>query len=83
MSKLYKDQAAMGFSKQLPALALGQSQANLLSTILFENDILNLDDIMKPLKMASTMSNKSGSGRPEKSDDQKSEKTLANEASEG
>jgi hypothetical protein len=29
------------------------------------------------------MSNKSGSGRPEKSDDQKSEKTLANEASEG
>ena len=83
MAKLYKDQAAMGFSKQLPALALGQSQANLLSTILFENDILNLDDIMKPLKMASTMSNKSGSGRPEKSDDQKSEKTLANEASEG
>lgn len=85
MAKLYKDQAAMGFSKQLPAIALGQSQTNLLSTILFETDMLKLGEVMEPLKMASTMSGKSGegAGRPEKSPDQKSSKTLANEASEG
>jgi hypothetical protein len=84
----YKEQAMLGFSKQLPAIALGQSQANLLATISFENDILKLGSMLEPIKMSSTMSSKDGSGgskvgRPEKPDDKKSEKTLANEASEG
>ena len=85
MAKLYKDQAAMGYSKQLPAIALGQSQSNILATVLFETDMLKLDEVMKPLKMSSTMSHSSGDGvgRPEKSADEKSDKTLANEASEG
>lgn len=83
LSKTYKEQAAMGYSKQLPALALGQSQTNILATLLFENDILDLGSKFEPLKMSSTMSNKPGgaAGRPEKPDDQKSDKTLANEAS--
>jgi hypothetical protein len=88
MAKLYKEQAGMGYSKQLPAIALGQSQANLLATVLFETDMLKLDQVMVPLKMASTMSHSASSedgkvGRPEKDDDEKSSKTLANEASEG
>jgi hypothetical protein len=86
MAKLYKDQAAAGYSKVLPAVALGQSQANVLATLLFENDVLKLSDIMVPIKMASTMSHSSSDkspGRPEKSADEKSDKTLANEASEG
>ncbi len=85
MARLYKEQAALGYSKILPALALGQSQSNLISTLLFENEFLNLGSIMEPVKMASTQSGKASSdaGRPQKSDDQKSDKTLANEASGG
>lgn len=83
MSRMYKEQAALGYSKILPAIALGQSQSNFLSTILFENEFLNLGSIMEPVKMASTQSGKSDPGRPEKTDEQKSDKTLANEASGG
>jgi len=86
LSKLYKEQAMLGYSKQLPALALGQSQTNILATLSFENDVLDLGSKLEPIKMASTMSNKPGggqAGRPEKPEDQKSDKTLANEASGG
>ena len=85
MARLYKEQAALGYSKVLPAVALGQSQSNFLATILFENEFLGLTDIMEPVKMASTQSGKAkdGAGRPPKPDDQKSDKTLANEASGG
>lgn len=85
MARLYREQASMGYSKLLPALALGQSQSNFISTLLFENEFLKLGSVMEPVKMASTQSGKasSGAGRPEKSDDQKSDKTLANEASGG
>jgi hypothetical protein len=82
MSKLYKEQAALGYSKTLPALALGQSQSNFLAASLFESEVLDLGEFMDPVKMASTQSGKQA-GRPEKSDDQKSDKTLANEASGG
>lgn len=86
MAKNYKDQAAVGYSKILPAIALGQSQSNFLSTIVFEKDYLGLHDYMEPVKMASTQSGKSsgnGAGRPEKAQDEKSDKTLANEAAGG
>jgi hypothetical protein len=86
MAKLYKEQAMLGFSKQLPALALGQSQTNILATLSFENDVLDLASKLEPVKTSSTMSNKPGggeAGRPEKPADQKSDKTLANEASRG
>jgi hypothetical protein len=82
MAKLYKEQAALGYSKTLPALALGQSQSNFLATSLFESEVLDLGSFMDPVKMASTQSGKQA-GRPEKSDDQKSDKTLANEAAGG
>jgi hypothetical protein len=83
MARLYKEQAALGYSKTLPALALGQSQSNFLSTLLFEDEYLNLGSIMEPVKMSSTQSGKSEAGRPEKAQDQKSDKTLANEAAGG
>ncbi len=83
ISKLYKEQASMGYSKLLPAIALGQSQLNLISTLVFEKDYLNISDYMEPLKMSSTQSGKDGAGRPEKAPDQKSDKTLANEAAGG
>ena len=101
LSKLYKEQTQIGYSKMLPQIALGHSQSFILNTAHFENEILKLTEIMIPPLMSSTMSsedvlgktgeskgsnsqNKTGqdseksAGRPEKPDDQKSEKTIQN-----
>lgn len=113
MAKMYKEQTQTGFSKILPQIALGHSQSFILNTAVFENEILNLAEVMIPPLMSSTMSsqdvlgnrssnnqnktqNNSGTnnqkqvatatseksaGRPEKADDQKSEKTIKNRES--
>ena len=102
MSKMYKEQTQVGFSKMLPQIALGHSQSMILNTIFFENTILHLSAIMVPPLMSSTLSSNdilditgqrlgskieavSGeektAGRPEKPDDQKSDKTIANQES--
>lgn len=102
MSKLYKEQTQVGFSKMLPQIALGHSQSMILNTIFFENTILHLSAIMVPPLMSSTLSSNdilditgqrlgskvqavSGeqkeAGRPEKPEDEKSDKTIANQES--
>ena len=104
VSKLYKEQMQIGFSKMLPQVALGQTQSSILANAYFENDILDLVRVFIPPMMSSTMNaealagrgnvtgkekNKtdtSGSGtgqtgRPEKPDNQKSDKTLQNRQS--
>ena len=100
LSKMYKEQVQLGYSKMLPQIALGHSQSSIINTAYFENEVLHLSEIMIPPLMSSTMSsedvlgnkNKSNnnntqntgqgtSGRPEKSDDQKSEKTIQNKES--
>lgn len=105
ISKMYKEHAQMGYSKMLPQIALGIPQSVILSTFVFENDILNLAEKMIPPLMSSTMSgikqdknnqsnqskiqnNQTGAntteksvGRPEKEDNQKSDKTIANQES--
>lgn len=106
LSKMYKEQTQIGFSKMLPQIALGQSQSFILNTAHFENEVLHLSEVMIPPLMSSTLngedilgkkdsSNSSNSqnntdkvsaetksaGRPEKPDDQKSEKTIANRES--
>lgn len=97
ISKMYKEQTQLGFSKMLPQIALGHSQASILATLTFENKVLNLAEIMVPPMMSSTMSNKAMQimtgkntgteqkqvGRPEKDDTQKSDKTLQNRESMG
>ena len=73
----------------LPQIALGHSQSFILNSINFENEVLHLSEIMIPPLMSSTLSgedilNRSDSeqqGRPEKADDQKSEKTIQNKES--
>ena len=81
----------------LPQIALGHSQSSILHTAHFENEILNLSGLMLPPLMSSTLSgedlmtitdkgNKEGNaeaGRPEKAEDEKSEKTLQNLESMG
>lgn len=106
MSKLYKEQVQLGYSKMLPQIALGHSQSAIVNTAYFENEILHLSEIMIPPLMSSTLNGEdilgskkqsntsksqgtgSGSsdnkgGRPEKPDDQKSEKTIANKEAMG
>lgn len=77
LAQKYKDLATLGYSKVLPALAMGQSQLDVLSVPIFENSILNLSDSMEPLQSSHTASAKEG-GRPPLPDSQKSEKTIQN-----
>ena len=104
VSKLYKEQMQIGFSKMLPQVALGQSQSSILANAYFENDILDLVRVFIPPMMSSTMnaealagrgnvtgkegnkidtssSGNGQAGRPEKEDNQKSDKTIANRQS--
>lgn len=85
MFKNYKELATLGYSKFLPALALGQSQLSLMSLAMFENDLLNLNSIMEPLRSSHTASAKEGGGaggRPPKPDSEKSDKTIQNQNSQ-
>lgn len=88
LSKLYKEQTQIGFSKLLPQVALGQSQSAVMATAIFENQMLHLEKIMIPPMSSNTMSgNAAGgssdksAGRPELPDDEKSEKTIRNKES--
>lgn len=97
MSKMYKEQAQMGYAKMLPQIALGHSQSSILATLTFENEILHLAEIMTPPQLSSTVSakqlgtnnqqtqnktqDKQESGRPEKADNEKSDKTIQNKES--
>ena len=93
MAKMYKEQMQVGFSKMLPQIAMGQAQSTILANAYFENDILDLVNIFIPPMMSSTMNSdvlnrvnqqnkeENKGGRPEKSDDEKSEKTIMNEES--
>lgn len=66
LSKLYKEQTAMGFSKLLPQVALGQPQSVVMATAFFENDMLHLEEVFVPPQMSSTMSgNQSNSNNKE------------------
>ena len=55
LSKLYKEQMQVGFSKMLPQIALGQSQSSILANAYFENDVLDLVNVFIPPLMSSTM----------------------------
>ena len=102
LSKMYKEQVQLGYSKMLPQIALGHSQSSIINTAYFENEVLHLSEIMIPPLMSSTLNaedvlgkkdqknlnktlsnieGESRAGRPEKTDDQKSEKTIQNKES--
>lgn len=89
VAKMYKEHVQLGYSKMLPQIALGHSQSAILAMAHFENEILHLYDVMIPPLMSSTMSSEdvlgkkseNEAGRPEKDDDEKSEKTIQNRES--
>lgn len=53
-----KDLAAFGYSFLTPILSTGIDQTNLADLKTLENDVLDLDDILKPLQSAYTQSGK-------------------------
>ena len=96
LAKLYKQQAQMGYNKMLPQVALGQTQSSVLANAYFENDILDLVRVFVPPLTSNTMNaealqqraaNKTtqdgsnNAGRPEKQDNEKSDKTIQNRES--
>ena len=92
LSKLYKEQTTIGFSKLLPQVALGQTQSSIIATAIFENGMMHLDELFIPPQMSSTMSAKEApkagesekkTGRPELPESEKSDKTIRNEQAEG
>lgn len=81
LAKLYKEQAQLGFSKVLPAIALGSSQSEIINAAYFENQILNLTELMVPLMSSNTMSSKdvkeNSSGKKTASDEAETKKVAA------
>lgn len=75
LSKMYKEQAQMGFSKILPQIALGHSQSNILATLTFENEVLRLAEIMIPPMMSSTMSGNMVKGNQQNQDKTQNKQT--------
>lgn len=82
LSKQYKEQTMLGFSKMLPQVALGQSQTSVMSTAVFENKLLKLDELFVAPQMSSTISGKSGSGSTDKSGSSAAQTTEAAGGSE-
>ncbi len=75
-----------GYSFLLPALALGINQKDFVSLKDLENDLLKLHDRLRPLATSYTQSADSSAdegGRPSKTAEQKSEKTIENIESQG
>ena len=92
LSKLYKEQTQLGYSKMLPQIALGQTQSAILANAYFENDILDLANVFIPPMMSSTMNSdvlkrlqdgEKATGRPSNEDQGKevTEKTIQNKES--
>ena len=90
LSKMYKEQMQLGFSKMLPQIALGQSQSSILANAFFENDILDLVNVFIPPISSNTMSSDAltnlkdkKAGRPtnESQGKEVTEKTIQNEES--
>lgn len=76
LAKMYKEQVQLGYSKMLPQIAMGHSQSAIINTAFFENNILNLSEIMIPPLMSSTMNAEALLGNKDKSSTTKTQKTL-------
>ena len=75
LSKMYKEQVQIGYSKMLPQIALGHSQSAIINTAHFENEVLHLSEIMIPPLMSSTMSSEDLLGNKNKSESTKTQNT--------
>ena len=84
LSKLYKEQVQLGYSKMLTQIALGHSQSFILNTAYFENEIMKLSEIMIPPVMSSTMKMEDlkNEGNSNQTQTQKSQQKMNEQTSE-
>lgn len=71
--------AQYGYSKMYAGAAMGIKQGSQISLMIFENDILKMNEKLIPLQSTYTSSGSSQAGRPSLDDTEKSEKTIANQ----
>ena len=79
LSKMYKEQVQLGYSKMLPQIALGHSQSSIVNTAYFENEILKLHEIMIPNLMSSTMSSEQILGINDQNNNSKTQNNTGND----
>ena len=72
LSDKYREQTMLGFSKLLPAVALGIPQTVVIANAIFENQMLKLDEVFIPPQMSSTMSANQEKEDGENQDDKQS-----------
>lgn len=80
---MYKEAATLGYSKLTPAIAMGELQSNFEANLDLENEILDLNSIMKPLESSYAPVTDDKGGAPEKEDIDKEDSTLDNIDGEG
>ena len=80
---MYKEQVQLGYSKMLPQIALGHSQSAIINTAFFENQILELSEIMIPPLMSSTMKSEDVLGKSSQTAQAKSQNNTGEEKKAG
>lgn len=83
LAKMYKEQVQLGYSKMLPQIAMGHSQSSILNTAYFENEVMNLSELMIPPLMSSTMNMQDLKGNSGSSSSSNSQKTGSSSGSSG
>ena len=83
LAKLYKEQTQIGYSKMLPQIALGHSQSFILNSVVFENDVLHLSEIMIPPLMSSTLNGEDILGNKGQSNGSSSQNKSGNKSAAG
>lgn len=88
LSKMYKEQVQIGYSKMLPQIALGHSQSSIIHTAKFENEFLHLSELMLPPMQSSTMNAEglqtlTGKGGNQQSTQSNSQNKSGNSSSNG
>ena len=83
LSKMYKEQTQLGYSKMLPQIALGHSQSFILNTATFENEILHLSEIMIPPLMSSTLSSEDILGKKDQNGQSKTQNNSGKPSAAG
>ena len=82
LSKMYKEQVQLGYSKMLPQIALGHSQSSILNTAYFENEVLHLSEIMLPPLMSSTMNLEDLKANSDKTQTNKNQTNIEKQSSD-
>ena len=80
ISRYYKELTANGQSKFMPMVSLGHSQSSVLNLAYFENEILNLPQLMIPPLMSSTMNGEDILGTKNKTEQSNSQNTSEGKA---